>query len=206
MTSTQTADNGAGLVNLAEFDPRLEIDLRYAREDNFTGVVLYPAARALLCPSAARRLSLVQDWLCTHAGGLVVIDETGRATLVNFGMRIKVWDAYRPLSVQRAMWEKRPDERFIAPPMRGSRHNRATAVDVTLCDEHGHDLEMPTDFDEFSDRAHVAFAGCSATAAANRDLLRLAMTTAGFVGICDEWWHFDAPDWNDHPLLDTPLI
>ncbi|MBK8913254.1 MAG: M15 family metallopeptidase [Phycisphaerales bacterium] len=176
-----------GLVDLAALTPPPVIDLCYATDRNFTGVVLYPAARAWLVASAAERLQRVT------------------AELAEEGLRLVVWDAYRPLSVQRRMWEAHPDERFIAPPTRGSRHNRGASVDVALAGGDGGLLEMPTDFDEFSPRAHSAYEGCSAAARVHRDRLRAAMTAAGFVGIQDEWWHFDAPDWREHPLLDVAL-
>ncbi|QOJ13211.1 MAG: M15 family metallopeptidase [Planctomycetia bacterium] len=176
-----------GMVDLATLTTPPMIDLRYATPNNFTGVVLYPAARAWLVASAAMRLvRVIAELAAEHR-------------------RLIVWDAYRPPSVQQRMWDAHPDERFIAPPTRGSRHNRGASVDVAIADSDGRLLELPTDFDEFSARAHSAYEGCSAAARANRDRLRGAMSAAGFIGIQDEWWHFDAPDWREHPVLDVPL-
>lgn len=175
------------LVDVTTIDPRIRVELRYATMRNFTGRVLYPAARALLLLSAARRLAAAQEMLAGAGYGLLV------------------WDAYRPLSVQRILWEVRPDPRFVAPPWRGSRHNRGTAVDVTLVTADGSACEMPTDFDDFSARAHRGSTDCPEAAQRNRARLTAAMTEAGFVGLEDEWWHFDAPGWKSCPLLDVPI-
>jgi D-alanyl-D-alanine dipeptidase len=175
------------LIDVTAIDPRIRVDLRYATARNFTGRVLYPAARALLLEPAARRLAAAQDVLAAAGYGLLV------------------WDAYRPLSVQRVLWEFRPDPRFVAPPWRGSRHNRGTAVDVTLVAADGTACEMPTDYDDFSPRAHRASTDCSAEAQRNRTRLTAAMEAAGFAGLADEWWHFDAPGWESWPLLDVSL-
>lgn len=175
------------LVEVTAIDPRIRVELRYATVRNFTGRVLYPAARALLLEPAARRLAAAQEVLAAAGFGLLV------------------WDAYRPLSVQRVLWEHRPDPRFVAPPWRGSRHNRGTAVDVTLVDAAGVECEMPTDYDDFSERAHRDSADCSQRARENRERLTAAMAQAGFAGLADEWWHFDAPGWESCPLLDTAM-
>lgn len=165
------------------------IELRYATARNFTGAPLYPPeARCLLRRSVAERLVRAQDWLMAR------------------GLGLKVWDAYRPLAIQHALWRCKPDPTFIAPPTRGSRHNRGASVDVTLVDSAGRELEMPTDFDDFSPAAARVFSGCTPAAAQHRALLDEAMRSAGFVGIQDEWWHYDAPNWADFPLLDLPLV
>lgn len=178
--------DAAPLVDLAIVDPRIRIDLRYATSRNMVGVPLYPVARALLRAPVAARLVVAQDELVARGFGL------------------KVWDAYRPLSVQRRLWEHLPDPKFIAPPARGSRHNRGTTVDVTLVDAAGADVDMPTDFDEFTPAAHRRCLTVAPRAARHRDLLDDAMRAAGFVGIESEWWHYDAPDWERYPLLDVP--
>src|SRR5262249_53962703 len=131
------------LVDVATVDPTIRIDMRYATPDNFTGVAVYPVARCLLRRDAADRLARLQRRLRTDGLGLVV------------------WDCYRPFSVQERFWALVPDERYVARPERrdgrpvaGSKHNRGDAVDVTLADATGARLEMPTGFDDFSDRAH----------------------------------------------------
>ncbi len=175
------------LVDVTSIEPRLRVDIRYATENNFMHRTLYPAARCLLRESVARRLARVQDDLARE------------------GLGLKVYDGYRPLSVQKLMWEVMPDERYVANPANGSRHNRGAAVDVTLVDAAGRELQMPSAYDEFSERAHRDYRGGSAAARANRDRLIRAMHRRGFRVLDTEWWHFDAPGWRRYPLLDIPL-
>lgn len=171
------------LVRVRDVDARIRVDLRYARPDNVVGVPIYPIHEAYLLPCAALKLSRAQELLAVREVGLLV------------------WDAYRPPSAQVALWNKMPDPRFVAPPERGSRHTRGAAVDVTLVDAAGVEVEMPSGFDEFTDRAHRGWLGASAAARRHCDWLTDAMVAAGFVPISSEWWHFDDADWRRHPLL-----
>jgi zinc D-Ala-D-Ala dipeptidase len=182
------------LVDITTIDPTIRLDLRYATRDNFTGVVIYPAARCLLRRDAAERLARVQHRLQADGFGLLV------------------WDCYRPLAVQERFWALMPDELYVARPLRqngrpaaGSKHNRGAAVDVTLVDATGRPLEMPTGFDDFSERAHRDAANVKPAARANAALLESAMTAEGFQPLPTEWWHFDAPGWQAYDLLDVPL-
>jgi D-alanyl-D-alanine dipeptidase len=176
------------LVDVASFNRTIVIDIRYATPDNFTHKTLYPAARCLLRESVAKRLALVQSDLAAS------------------GLGLKVWDCYRPLSVQRKLWELVPDPRYVADPKKGSRHNRGAAVDLTLIDRaRGAELEMPTGFDDFSEKAHRDSSQASPEALRNRARLEEAMTARGFAGLPTEWWHFDASGWRAYPLLDAPL-
>ncbi len=181
------------LVDVATLDPTIRLDLRYATPDNFTGVVVYPAARCLLRRDAAERLARVQRRLRAEGVGLLV------------------WDCYRPLAVQERFWTLVPDERYVARPIRrdgrpvaGSKHNRGAAVDVTLVDAAGVPLEMPTRFDDFSERAHRG-APATPEARANAARLEAAMVAEGFAPLPTEWWHFDAPGWQAYEVLDVPL-
>jgi beta-N-acetylhexosaminidase/D-alanyl-D-alanine dipeptidase len=182
------------LVDIATVDPTIRLDLRYATPDNFTGVAVYPAARCLLRRDAAERLARVQRRLQGDGFGLLV------------------WDCYRPLAVQERFWALVPDERYVARPQRengrplaGSKHNRGAAVDVTLVDASGRPLEMPTGFDDFSERAHRGATNVKPAARANAARLESAMTAEGFQPLPTEWWHFDAPGWQAYDLLDVPL-
>ena len=107
------------------------------------------------------------------------------------------------------MWTLVPDERYVANPAKGSRHNRGAAVDVALVDRAGRPLPMPSEYDEFCERAHRDYAGGSAPqdvkARADRALLEEVMTRHGFVGLPTEWWHFDAAEWESYPISDEPL-
>jgi CubicO group peptidase (beta-lactamase class C family)/D-alanyl-D-alanine dipeptidase len=175
------------LVDIAEYDPRMVVDVKYATADNFVGEPVYPIARCLLRKSAAQRLARVQDRLEADGYGL------------------KIHDGYRPLSVQKRFWKIMPDPRYVADPRKGSRHNRGAAVDVTLVDACGGGVEMPTKYDDFTEAAHRNYAGGNETSRQNRDRLAAAMEAEGFKGLADEWWHYDAPGWEQLPLLDISL-
>jgi len=153
---------------------------------NFTKTVVYSEATCRLRRSVAARLARVQ------------------VALEARGLGLKVFDCYRPLSVQRKFWTLVPDPRYVADPRKGSRHNRGAAVDLTLVTSDGADIAMPTDFDDFSVRAHRDYAHLPADALANRATLAAAMVREGFVPMPTEWWHFDAPDWQRFPISDEP--
>jgi D-alanyl-D-alanine dipeptidase len=172
------------LVDLTKLDSTIVIDMKYATTDNFLGKKVYNSARCLLRKSVAERLIRVQR------------------RLQQMGLGLKIWDAYRPLSVQRKFWEYCPDPRYVAPPEKGSRHNRGAAVDVTLVDAEGNELEMPTGFDDFSKRAAPDYPDVSPVARKNRKILIDVMTAEGFKGISSEWWHYDAPGYLKYPILD----
>src|SRR5438046_3459440 len=175
------------LVDVRSVAPRVRVDLRYATPANFTHRTIYPVARCFLRRAVAERLRAVADDLARE------------------GLALELLDCYRPLSAQRLLWSLVPDERYVADPARGSRHNRGAAVDLTLVSPSGAELPMPSEFDDFSERAHRDFAGAVEAARTNRERLERAMTARGFVPLPTEWWHFDAPDWADYPLLDVDL-
>jgi D-alanyl-D-alanine dipeptidase len=176
------------LVEIGGKADGLVIDLRYTTADNFFKKQFYPRdAHALLRPATAAKLAQVQ------------------AELKSQGLSLKIWDAYRPLSVQRAMWQTLPDERFVAAPAKGGRHNRGAAVDVTLVDSRGVELRMPTAHDDFSEKAGAHFNLVPPEVFKNREKLQQVMTKHGFALFESEWWHFDDTDWKRYDALDVPL-
>lgn len=178
----------AHLVDLAEFAPDLILDIRYARPDNFTNEVLYPVARALCARGTAEKLMIARDALAAQ------------------GYRIIIWDAYRPVSVQQRMWDLIKDPRYVGDPSKGTaRHARACAVDLTLADQDGRPLEMPTGFDDFSPQASADWPGHPPGIKARALALRKAMLDAGFAYNPAEWWHFSDKEWDSYPVLDLPL-
>jgi D-alanyl-D-alanine dipeptidase len=176
------------LVDLRKADPSIRLDLRYATTNNFMHRRLYPIAEAYLHREAAAALAEVQRELAAK------------------GLGLKVYDAYRPLSVQQQMWDLIHDERYVSnPAVNAGRHTRGTAVDLTLVDRHGRELPMPTPFDDFTERAHRNAKGIPAEPARNANLLEDAMVRQGFIPYPFEWWHFDYRNWKQHSPLDIPL-
>lgn len=176
---------GHGFVLLEAVDPTIVIDLRYATPDNFTGKQVYPRAVAILRPETAAKLV------------------EANAEFQELGYTLKVWDAYRPAWAERELWHATSQKAYVADPRYSSRHNRGTTVDVTLVDGQGKELEMPTPFDEFSERAGRSYQGMSAAARQNMDLLTQVMVRHGFSTIGNEWWHFDDAQWRDYPAVDV---
>jgi zinc D-Ala-D-Ala dipeptidase len=193
--AADAAADRAALVDVARLDPTIRLDLRYATANNFTGVAVYPpASRCLLRREVAERLVRVQRALREE------------------GLGLEVWDCYRPISVQQRFFALVPDPRYVAEPVfengrpiAGSKHNRGAAIDLTLVDTAGRPLEMPTDFDDFTPRAHRDDGSAKPETRRNAQRLEAAMVKQGFLPLPTEWWHFDAPGWEAYELLDEPL-
>jgi zinc D-Ala-D-Ala dipeptidase len=175
------------LVDLTAVVPDAVLSIRYATADNLAGRPLYPFPAAFLRRSTARKLA------------------RAAADLRARGLRLVIYDAYRPLSAQRALWAARPDPRWVADPARGSSHNRAGAVDAGLADAAGRPLPMPTGFDEFVPAARHGAPGVPPEARRNAETLKAAMTRAGLEPLADEWWHYRDPASRAWPVLDVPF-
>lgn len=175
---------GQNLVFLPSVIPNLVLDIRYATPCNFLQEKVYTSALPFLTVAAAESLKNASD------------------QFNSLGYSIKIWDCYRPWSVQRIFWERVPDERYVADPQKGSRHNRGCAVDLTLVDSHGDEIFMGTDFDDFSQKAHRDYTDLPIEVIKNRKLLQEIMEKNRFIGWENEWWHFDFEDWQRYPLLD----
>lgn len=175
------------LIDLQALIPDAVLDIRYATGDNLTGRPLYPFAAAFLRRSAAERLA------------------AAAADLRSRKLRLVIYDAYRPLSAQKALWAARPDPLYVADPAKGSSHNRGGAADLALADEKGNPLPMPSRFDEFGPRAHHGAKGASAEARRNARTLKAALEKAGFVSLKEEWWHYRDPEARGWPVLDIPF-
>ena len=177
---------GADLVDVAAVIPDAVIDMRYATADNFTGDVLYPKAVCKLRRAVATRLAVAAKVLRAQK------------------RRLLIWDCYRPAAIQKVLWNKVPDPRYVADPKVGSKHSRGAAVDVGLADADGKPVALPTAFDDFTEAAHRERA-LTGDAGAEARRLEAAMTKAGFVGMPTEWWHYDAVGAAKYPLSDEPL-
>lgn len=163
----------------------IDLDLRYATADNLLGRPVYSRAVALLHPDAHRRL----------------LAAAGRAGIL--GLRLKVFDAFRPLEAQWTLWEAAEDKTFVADPREGGTHPRGIAVDLTLAKAAtGLELDMGTGFDAFEARSsHGALEGLSAAAIRHRALLLGLMTAAGWDHYAPEWWHYHLPGRATYPAL-----
>ena len=175
----------ADLVELTRLDPTIKLDIRYATKRNFLGTPLYSQARAFLQRPAAEAVVRVQRALADEGYGLLV------------------HDAYRPWYVTMIFWDATPADKhnFVADPATGSRHNRGCAVDLTLYVlKTGRAAEMPSLYDEMSERAYPTYPGGSAEQRRLRDLLRRHMEAEGFAVYEYEWWHFDYRDWKSYAI------
>ncbi|CAN5578591.1 N/A [soil metagenome] len=175
------------MVELTKLDNTIKLDIRYARVDNFVGKAVYPEARAFMQRPAAEALLRVHQKLKKQGFGLVI------------------FDGYRPWSVTKLFWEVTPEDKrkFVANPKIGSKHNRGCAVDLSLFNlRTGKFIEMPTDFDDFTEKASPNYKGGTKQQRKNRDLLRTTMEADGFTVNVNEWWHFDYKDWQDYDIYD----
>lgn len=173
------------LVELIKLDPTLKLDIRYATSNDFLGTPVYTQARAFLQRPAAE--ALVRAHLALKAQGYGLI----------------LHDGYRPWYVTEIFWTATPDDKkiFVANPAEGSRHNRGCAVDLSLYDlKTGQEVQMPSGYDEMTDRSYADYAGGTAEERARRAVLRRAMEKQGFTVNPDEWWHFDYKDWKQYPI------
>lgn len=173
--SIQAAIDGkqTELVLAKDVIPNLVEDLKYATTDNFMRRKLYDDPKCYLLRETAEKLSAADKDLSKRKPGF----------------KLKVWDCYRPMSVQKEMWKAYTNTPYVANPT-NARHPRGRAVDITIVDADGKELEMPTKYDDFSPKARPN-APTTPTVAANRELLRSVMVSAGFTGVTSEWWHFD---------------
>jgi zinc D-Ala-D-Ala dipeptidase len=175
------------LVAIAPPDFDVDVTLAYATEANLTGQPVYRNAECWLHREAADKLAAA----ITLARPL--------------GLRLRIFDALRPVEAQWALWNARPDPEFLADPRRGSPHSRGVAVDLTLLDG-DRELEMGTPFDAFTPLSHHGRTDVSTEAQRNRLLLMGLMTSAGWDFYRNEWWHYQLFDQRRYPLVsDTDL-
>ena len=180
----------ADLVELVSLDSSIRLDIRYATPRNFTGRAVYAEARAFLQRPAAQALVRAHRVFRGRGYGLLI------------------FDGYRPWSVTKLFWEVTPADKreFVADPAKGSKHNRGCAVDLSLCDlATGREVEMPSPYDDFTEKAYPTYAGGTAEQRAARDLLRGVMEKEGFSVEPNEWWHFNYKEWRRYPILDVPF-
>ena len=173
------------LVEVAKLDPTILLDVRYATRNNFLHWPAYSEARVFLQRPAAEAVVRAHQALQPQGYGLLL------------------FDGYRPWYVTKVFWDAVPPAQrdFVADPAEGSKHNRGCAIDLTLYDlATGREVQMPSGYDEFSERAHPDYAGGTTAQRAARDLLRRTMEAQGFTVTDNEWWHYDCRDWRQYRI------
>jgi D-alanyl-D-alanine dipeptidase len=157
---------------LNEANQGILVDIRYATSNNFMRQQIYDCGRCFLRPEAAKALDQAQQEFAQK------------------GLSIKVFDCYRPKQMQQKLWDIKPDARFVTPPAKGSMHSRGAAVDLTLVDASGNELDMGTAYDFFGPAAYQTATNLPASVLENRRLLRETLAKYGFRHIRTEWWHY----------------
>jgi D-alanyl-D-alanine dipeptidase len=160
-------------VNLKDYSKDFVYDMKYATSDNFLKAKVYDCAECFL------RLKTVKAIVKANA------------VFMKKGYKIKFFDCYRPLDIQKKMWKIVSNPSYVADPSKGSIHNRGGAVDITLVDSNGNELDMGTSFDHFGIEASHNYAQLSKKIKANRKLLKKVMTQNGFNSFDSEWWHYN---------------
>ncbi len=172
-----------GFTEVVALDASIRLDIRYATTNNFTKAKIYDCPRCLLRPEAAEALVKAHKMLQKK------------------GLGLKMFDCYRPRPYQQRLWDKVPNADYVTPPAKGSMHSRGAAVDLTIVDANGKELDMGTPYDFFGVAAHTDHTNLPAKVLENRRLLRETLAAVGFKGIRTEWWHFSFQGKN-YPLSD----
>ena len=160
-------------VRLKDLSPDFVYELKYATPDNFLKQAVYDCGECYLRKSTAEALVKANE------------------AFKQLGYRIKLFDCYRPLSVQKKMWKILPGTHYVANPAKGSKHNRGAAIDLTLVDAEGKELNMGTPFDFFGKEAHHTYTQHSKEVLENRKLLKETLDKYNFKSIYSEWWHYE---------------
>jgi zinc D-Ala-D-Ala dipeptidase len=169
---TKEVDDNA-IVNLKNYSNDFQYDMKYATDDNFLKEKVYPCAECFL------RVKTIKSLL-----------DANRLFLEK-GCKIKLYDCYRPKAIQKKMWKIVPDANYVANPKTGSIHNRGGAVDITLVDSLGVELNMGTKFDFFGVEASHNYSNFSEEILNNRKLLKEIMLLNNFQSFDSEWWHYN---------------
>jgi D-alanyl-D-alanine dipeptidase len=176
------------LVDIATLSTEFSFEVRYATQNNFIGEVLYDCSVCMLEPEVAEALVKANQYFC------------------ELGYRIRLYDCYRPLDVQKKMWAKVPRPTYVANPYgKGSIHNKGAAVDITLETLDGCFVDMGSDYDFFGRAAHLDNYNFSKEILKHRKLLVEGMRLFGFQTIRTEWWHYSFKKNWSFPTLNEPL-
>jgi len=189
LAATPPAESGSfrqtDLVDVAALDTSIRLDIRYASENNFLGARMYDAPRAFLQRDAAAALVRANKTIKRLNGVLLI------------------HDAYRPWYVTKIFWDATPTDKrwMVANPAEGSKHNRGIAVDLNIWDrDENKPLDMPSTYDESTERSFVTYPGGTSQQRWNRALLKRVMEHEGFAVHPKEWWHFEYVDRKRYPI------
>lgn len=171
------------LIEITKSTHNIVLDMRYATSNNFTGEVIYNSPRCFLHKDALQKLEAAIELAAQQ------------------NLHLKILDAYRPQAAQEKLWSVCPDPNYVAPPQSGSHHTRGVAVDLTLVDSNGQELDMGTPFDSFDVTSHHGTTMISKEAAHNRYILLGIMMSAGWDLFINEWWHYQLFKPREYPLI-----
>jgi D-alanyl-D-alanine dipeptidase len=177
--------NKLDLVKVSSINDKIIFDIRYRTKNNFTGEILYSSKyECLLRKTTAIKLSYAQK------------------DFEQLGYGLKIFDAYRPYSSQKKLWEIVKDERYVMKWPDPSVHNRGASVDLTLVSDQGSEIDMGTDYDEFSEKSSINYDELPYEVLFHRNLLSRIMVKNGFLSIPTEWWHFNDSEYEKYDVLD----
>jgi len=177
------------LIEICPERDHVQLDIIYATDRNFTGKPIYCRPGCYLHPEAFAKLERARDLAKAQ------------------GLGLKIFDAFRPAEAQWVLWNHTPDANYVADPRRGGPHGRGVAIDLTLTDIHGQELDMGTGFDDFSPQAHHGRTDVSIEAQRNRSLLIGIMSAAGWDFYMNEWWHYQLFNARQtYPLLSDSIL
>lgn len=168
--------NDTSFVDLKEFSNAFVYDMKYATTDNFLKEKVYD------CDKCYLRFKTIKALIKANT------------IFLQKGYRIKIFDCYRPVDIQKKMWNIVPNDKYVANPNKGSIHNRGNAVDITLVDNEGNELDMGTSFDYFGKKSSHQYKWLSKKVKNNRKLLKDVMQSCGFAIYQSEWWHYNYSD------------
>ncbi|MGK4568018.1 M15 family metallopeptidase [Flavobacterium sp. 3HN19-14] len=184
VNTEQTIVSDTSFVNIRDYSSGFELDMKYATKDNFLNAKVYDCAECYL------RLKTVKSLIAANEDFL------------KSGYHLKLFDCYRPLSVQKRMWKIVSDPQYVADPAKGSIHNRGGAVDLTIVDADGKEIDMGTPFDFFGEKASHNYQNLPEKVLENRKLLKKIMLQHNFLSFDSEWWHYNLKDASHDPVSD----
>ncbi len=171
-------------LDIHALDSTIMIDIRYATTNNFMKEQVYDCGRCYLRAEVAKTIVKIHRQLQKQ------------------GLGLKMFDCYRPRPYQWRLWRKVPNPNYVADPRKGSMHNRGSAVDLTIVDAEGNELNMGTEYDYFGKEGHHDYTDLPKKVLENRALLKNVMSDHGFRWIRTEWWHYSY-QLKSYPLADA---